>query len=59
MTFGEVGDLLEQKVHCDFKPSSSSGAEKEGCETGLRGQKEHGGINGLLSNGLGHLQLNP
>lgn len=35
MTFGEVGDLLEQKVHCDFKSSSSSGAKREECELGV------------------------
>lgn len=52
MTFGEVGDLLEQKVHCDFEPSSSSGAQRGECELGLQRQKEYGGIHGLLSDGL-------
>lgn len=35
MTFGEVGDLLEQEVHCYFEPGSSSGAQREECELGV------------------------
>lgn len=35
MTFGEVGDLLEQEVHCYFEPGSSSEAQREECELGV------------------------
>lgn len=53
MTFGEVGDLLEQEVHCYFEPSSSSGAQREECELGgFKGQKEYGCIHRLLTDGL-------
>lgn len=46
MALGEVGDLLEQKVHGDFKPGSSSGAQREDCELGFQRQKEGGGSYG-------------
>lgn len=53
MTFRKVGDLLEQKVYCDFKPSSSSGAQREGCELGFHRGRENGFvIMGFLFDGL-------
>lgn len=51
MTFGEVGNLLQQKVHRNFEPRSSGRIQRKDCKL-VDERQNYGAIHGRLSDEL-------